>query len=243
MHIQIINSFSALNPVVLVTVSFFIIELHARNCRIIHIILKPFSFVLKRMNITTITSDSVMLAFATFLFLSSIKNIFVLYAMTRNINIHSSIDGSLYKTVLYVDPTIDFLSPTHIMFLVMPLVQCAFLVFIPSLLLIVYPTRVYRKMYGYLSTIKRLAVTAFVESLNSCFKDGVNGTHDYRLLAGVIMLSCAIIMEKTLDFELIQYQYPFLLFTFLSLIVSFARVFKSPNKNGMHCGGCFGEFC
>ena len=235
MHIQIINSFSALYPVVLVTVSFFIIELHARNYRIIHIILKPFSFVLKRMNITTITSDSVMLAFATFLFLSSIKNMFVLYAMTRNMNIHSSIDGSLYKTVLYVDPTIEFLSPTHIMFLVIPLVQCIFLVFIPSLLLIIYPTKVYTKMSGFLSARKRLAITAFVESLNSCLKDGLNGTHDYRLLAGVIMLSftlfnaCVIIMEKTLDFE---FSINILFFySLLSLIVSFARVFKSSITN------------
>ena len=55
---------------------------------------------------------------------------------------------------------------------------------IPSVLLCIYPTRVYRYLSRFLSARKRLAITAFAEALHSCFKDGLNGTRDYRALAG-----------------------------------------------------------
>ena len=54
----------------------------------------------------------------------------------------------------------------------------------PTLLLCIYPTRLYRYLSRYLNARKRLAITAFAEALHSCFKDGLNGTRDYRALAG-----------------------------------------------------------
>ena len=60
------------------------------------------------------------------------------------------------------------------------------LVLIPSLLLCVYPTRIYGCLSRLISGRKRLAITAFAEALNNCFKDGLNGTRDHRTLAGFI---------------------------------------------------------
>ena len=237
-HIQIINSFSALYPVLLVILSFFAIQLHAKyNCKGAMFVFRPFVFLFKKANVTTVTSDAVIRAFATFVFLSAVKNIFALYAITRRIKVHKSTDGLVYKSVLYDDPTIEYLSPTHIMFLVIPLGQCVFLVFIPSLLLIIYPTRVYRRMSECLSARKRLAITAFVESLNSCFKDGLNGTRDYRALAGVILFALPLFALLVLIIEfLMNDQYNMnILYCFivllLSLCVSYGRPFKSTVAN------------
>ena len=33
-----------------------------------------------------------------------------------------------------------------------------------------------------------MAITAFAEALHNCFKDGLNGTRDYRALAGLVIL-------------------------------------------------------
>ena len=35
---------------------------------------------------------------------------------------------------------------------------------------------------------KEKKITVFVETLNSCFKDGLNGTQDYRALAGLLLI-------------------------------------------------------
>ena len=73
------------------------------------------------------------------------------------------------------------------------------LVLIPSLLLCVYPTRIYGCLSRVVSARKRLAVTAFAEALNNCFKDGLNGTRDHRSLAGYIT-SLAIVVGTVIIF-------------------------------------------
>ena len=180
-HVLALNSLSALYPIFLVVVLFLLIELHSRNYTIVRVAVKPFSIVLKRTSIKSVTGGAVL---HTFAFLSTTKNLFILYAIIRIFHIFKSTDGSVYKLVLYTDPTIEYLSPTHIMFMIIPLLQCLFLV---SVLLIIYPTRLYRCLSKFISPRKQLAVTIFVESLNSCFKDGLNGTVDYRACAGVAM--------------------------------------------------------
>ena len=57
---------------------------------------------------------------------------------------------------------------------------------LPSVLYIIYPTRIYEYLSRSISARKRLAITAFTEALQSCFKDGLNGTQDYRALPGLI---------------------------------------------------------
>ena len=237
LHIQVIRSFSAVYPIILVIFSLLIIQLHAKNNTVTKIILKPFIFIFKKANTTPVTSDAVIRAFATFIFLSSIKNMFALYAIIRSTKVHTSIDGSVYKSVLYVDPTTEFFSPTHIIFLLIPLMQCLFLVFIPCVLLVIYPTRVYRWISGCLSARKRLAITAFVEPLNSCLKDGLDGTRDYRAFAGVLLFGpplfsiWVLIIEFVIDDEYNMNILFCYISSFLSLFVSFARPFKSTIAN------------
>ena len=108
--------------------------------------------------------------------------------MIQPVPVISSISGSVYKKVLYSDPSIEFYSREHILFLLLALIQCLFLVFLPSLLLFLYPTRLYRWISQFISARKQLAITTFVEALNHGFKDGLNGTRDYRALAGFLIV-------------------------------------------------------
>ena len=100
----------------------------------------------------------------------------------------SSISGSVYKKVLDRDPTIEYYSHEHTLYLLSALIQCLFLAFLPSLLLFLYPTRLYRWISQFISTRKQLAITTFVEALNHGFKDGLNGTRDYRAFAGFLIV-------------------------------------------------------
>ena len=70
------------------------------------------------------------------------------------------------------------------MCIVIAVAVCIPLAVCPALLLCLYPTRVYEKVSRCLSPRKRITITIFVEALHSCFKDGLNGTRDYRMLAG-----------------------------------------------------------
>ena len=60
-----------------------VIELHSRNNTIVRVAVKPFRFVLKKTSIKAVTGDAVLHTFATFVFLSTAKNLFTFYAMIR----------------------------------------------------------------------------------------------------------------------------------------------------------------
>ena len=107
----------------------------------------------------------------------------------------------------------------------------------PSILLILYPTRVYKVFSQKLSPRKQLAITAFVEALNCNLKDGLNGTRDYRSLAGLFLffLPCFsfcsnlinIAMNRDYNFNICV----FMTAALVSLLAGVLRPFKSSSGN------------
>ena len=64
----------------------------------------------------------------------------------------------------------------------------------PILVLIAYPTKLFRKLQKSLSSRTNLAIQAFVSPFQGCFKDGTNGTRDYRVLSGGILAILLLMM-------------------------------------------------
>ena len=190
-HIQLLPLATDIYPVVLVFITCILMELHARNYRIIHVLWKPISIPLKKLNIQSVSSGAIIHTLATFLLLSAFSLSYTLYNLCVKSSVHRSTNGTIYKTVLYYDSTITWFSSNHIPYIATALSVAIFLLFIPSLLLCVYPTRIYGYLSQYISIRKRLAITAFVEALQNCFKDGLNGTRDYRALSALFLIGAA----------------------------------------------------
>ena len=192
-HVHMLNFVPAIYPLILVIISCILMELHARNYRIVGILWKPFKGILSKANITAVTGDAVFHAFASFIFLSNISVMFTTYQVVNFVIVWNS-TGHFQKRVLYTDPTVEW--NTSILYILVAAVIFIFISLIPSLLLCIYPTRLYRYLSRFLSTRKRLAITAFAEALHSCFKNGLNGTRDYRALTGatfcIVLLLTAI---------------------------------------------------
>ena len=96
--------------------------------------------------------------------------------------------GVIQESFNYIDPTVKYFSHTFISYMLVAVVVSLSFSVIPSVFLCIYPTRVYRYLSRFLSARKQLAVTAFAEALHSSLKDGLNGTCDYRALAGAPVL-------------------------------------------------------
>ena len=232
-HIPILSLVTSIYPIVLVIITCILMELHARNYRIIHMIWKPFSIILKKINITTVTRDAVIHAFATFILLSASTLTYNASSIFAVIDVYQSIDGTVYRTAVYTDPMIAAFSHKHTPYIVIAVVPFIVLVLIPSVLLIVYPTRIYRCLSRFLSARKRLAITAFVEALHNSFKDGLNGTRDYRALAGFMIL-CGIVAPISDYIVGKHYVSPFTLAIgaiFLSFVLTYARPCKLTIAN------------
>ena len=185
--VLLLHSLTSSYPIVLVVTTWLLMELHSKNYRVIHKLWKPFSFILKKFHIEILSGRAIIRAFATFIFLSSTSTMYAVNAMTQSVTILSNRNGSKYKVSLYYDPVTSFRSEKYIVPFMLVSIQCVVIVFLPSILLILYPTQVYKVLSQKLSPRKQLAITAFVEALNCNFKDSLNGTRDYRSLAGIIL--------------------------------------------------------
>ena len=185
LHIQLLRFIPATFPILLVIIIFVLMELHARNCRVIQTLWKPFSIILDKTAITRVTNNSVIHAFASFIFLANSYVFTTFMNLFEDVNIHRE-DGSRYKHSLLLDPTLELFGYHHIQFIVVSSVPLFIFTLLPSLLHITYPTRIYEYFSRSISARKRLAITAFTEALQACFKDGLNGTRDYRALPGLI---------------------------------------------------------
>ena len=181
-QVDMLNFIPVTYSLVLVITSCILMELYARNYRV-RILWRPFKTILSKVNITAVTSDAVFRAFASFIFLSNTSLVYTLNKTVDRTNILNS-TGFVQKRVLFSDPTIEFPGQKIVPYFVIMGGCSICILVIPSVLLCIYPTRVYRYLSRFMSARKRLAITAFAEALHSCFKDGLNGTRDYRGLAG-----------------------------------------------------------
>ena len=91
-------------------------------------------------------------------------------------------------------------------------------------------------MSRFLNTRKQLAITTFVESLDCRLKEGLNGTRDYKALAGAIMIAFPLLNASVLItveiMTLISFPVVFL------LMLSYTMPFKSTAAN-MSLSYCF----
>ena len=183
-QVQLLRFVPVMFSVVLIALSLIAVELHSRNNKF-RKLCKPLCIIFPTRSRTAFNSDAIFHAFASIIFLSHSSVFLVVTSLMVNIPAYNY-NGSLYKQTVALDPTIEWLSKEHVKYIVVAAVPLTFLTLTPSVLLLVYPTRIYRCLSQYINARKRLAITAFVEALHSCFKDGLNGTIDYRALAGLI---------------------------------------------------------
>lgn len=62
-----------------------------------------------------------------------------------------------------------------------------FIILPPIIVLIAFPTRLFRWLQNRFSSRLNLAIHTFVNTFQGCYKDGLNGTRDYRALSGGIL--------------------------------------------------------
>ena len=75
---------------------------------------------------------------------------------------------------------------------------CVFIIFIliPTVLLIVYPTRLFRKCASCCGFQRWHAIHMFAESFQGQYKDGTNGTRDLRMVSAFFLILRILIVAS-----------------------------------------------
>ena len=177
----------AFYPVYLILVTFAFIKLHDNNFRLIVWVWRPFHRHFVHFRRRWDSKASIINTFTTFLLLAFSKILFVSFSLLYNINIryHPHIKG---KCVLYYDPTVECSSKENILFGVLALFVLTIFIFSPTILLILYPTRLFRRCVSCCRFRRWHALHMFVESFQGEYKDGANGTWDLRMASSSFLI-------------------------------------------------------
>ena len=189
-------------PLVLIFLTFVCIELHARNCTLLTVIWKPFHKCITRLRRSLDPRASIVNAFSTFLFLNLSKLIFIarnfIYMTEINVYHVGSKLSTIYRSFLYVDPNIHQYSRQHIPYLSLSATVLVVFCAIPTVLLCLYPTKFFRRPLRCCLPLQwQYGLGAFMDTFQGYYKDGSDGTRDYRVASIVHLVLVFIIVYRT----------------------------------------------
>ena len=183
----------AFYPILLVIVSYILIRLYCHNTRLAIWIWKLF----KRCSNTSGTKweiqGSIVNAFATFLLLSYMKVLVVSFDLLIYTEIYNQ-NGSDYMitSALYYDASVEMFSKEHLPYAITAIIVLLIVNVAPFLFLVFYPMKWFQKCLNALQ-VQRESVTIFIDCFQGYYKDGTNGTRDYRYFS-VAMYSLQVLM-------------------------------------------------
>jgi hypothetical protein len=183
---------AAMWPLALILIISVLMELHKRNFRMVGYPWLIISRVFPRKIKQHFVETNLVHTFATFLLLSYLKIIYTsssLLKITIPSRLYSGSD-TLHKSRWHsADPHIGYFSPKHLPYAIPALIIFLLLGAILPLVLLLYPTRCVSRLCG--GRIKGRywsAVKTFIEAFQGSYKDGTNGSRDYRTLPALYLL-------------------------------------------------------
>ena len=225
----------AVYPLLLIMLTYILIRLHMSRCRPIVWIWKPFGCLLgyfrKRSNIKTSLID----VFASFIFLSTSRIQMASYSFLISTHVHtlSITDNATQPTMkLYLlsAPTVEYFGREHLLFAMLALVLLLALALLPMILLFVYPFRCFQKLLNRYNLNSHVLRT-FMDVFQGSFKDGTEGTHDYRSFSALLLLP-GLVMGLIFSLTLSSYYTP-IATTFIAIYWGLFIIFQ-PYQRRLH---------
>ena len=198
-HALALEYLVAFYPIFLILITYACIKLHDNNFRPVVWLWKPFHRYFVHFRRRWDSKASIISAFTTFLLLSFSKILFVSFTLLYTFHVKYNYGDNPNKCVLYYDPTIECLTLEFSIFAA--IAGCVLVVFIicPTILLILYPTKLFRRCFTCCGFRRWHALHIFMESFQGQYKDGTNGTRDFRMASATFLILRILTMTMFLD--------------------------------------------
>ena len=175
----------AFYPLFLIMVVYICIQLHARDCKPLVYLWRPFH---KCISQRWSPSKSLVHTFAAFLLLSYSKILFVSFSFLQSGGYAQDSSGDKVGSLsTYYNATVPYFSTENLPFALLAISVLAIFVVLPVVILLLYPTRVFQRCIGCCNP-RWHALDAFVDAFQGYYKDGTNGTPDWRYFSGLYLI-------------------------------------------------------
>ena len=185
-YILYLDFIATIYPFILLLLTYALIKLHSKNFKPIVVLWHLSSRLFVRFYRAWDPRSAMIQAFASLFFLSYAKLSYIIwgaFAWSKD----RTADGHKTTNILYFDPNVPYLSTKHTLLMMFAATEGIFLVLPPLLILLVYPTSLYRKISDRISPVWRIRIQTYVEQFYGSVKDGTTATKDYRLLSTLFL--------------------------------------------------------
>ena len=172
-------------PLALIILTYTLVRLHYQNCTLVVWLWRPFIGCFARCRRQWNIQNSLVDAFATFLLLSYVKFLIVSFDILMP-TVSWDMNSAMQPPVLYYDGTVEYFGKdyVHLPYALLALAVLLVFTFLPILLLCVYPCRCFQRVLNRYHLSSQTLHT-FMDTFQGGFKDGKNGTRDFRYFAAV----------------------------------------------------------
>ena len=180
-----------LYPIALLAITYMLVRLYDRGCTTVFWACRPIHLCLARVRREFSIRSSLIDAFASFIVLSYIKIGYTTFLILQPTWIFSSngADGLF----VFIDPSVKLFRIRHLTYAVPAVVITVVFNVLPLMLLFLYPLRCFQKCLNRCH-LRCRALHTFVDAFQGCYKNGTDGTRDYRWFAGVHLLMRFVIV-------------------------------------------------
>ena len=186
-YIPFLETMAALYPFTLLLLTYILIELYARDCKLIVIIWKVIYPKCGCLFGSWNSDKSLIQVFATLFLLSFMKFMGVVNSTFLVSSVFNK-NGQVVTEVPFIDPTVTPFSSTYFSLIILSAVILVFFILPPVLVLLLFPTTCFMKVSTYLKPRWVLGLKIFTDTFYGSYKDGTNGTRDFRPVAGILFL-------------------------------------------------------
>ena len=150
---------------------------------------KCLSKVCKTMSTSWDPKRTILHTFATFFLLSYTKLLFTSLSLLLTVHSYNIMGQRVSNsTVLLFDPSIRFLYSEHVPYVSLALFFLLICIVTPPILLVLYPTKLFRKCVDRLGFQRWDILHQITDVFQGWFKDGTEGTVDYRFLSAFFLI-------------------------------------------------------
>ena len=188
-YIPYLEFLATIYPFVLLLLTYGLMQLHTRNFGPVVVLWGVLSRVFVQFYRAWNPRSSMIPAFASLFFLSYAKLTYLIWeAFARSpYKCDTGLPASS-KHLFYADPNVPYNSTKHRVSMIFSVAVAIFGFLPPLLILLVYPTKLYRQISSHISPKWRIRIKTYSELFHGSFKDGTNGTRDYRFLSVWVLL-------------------------------------------------------
>ena len=176
----------AVYPLVLIALCYTLLQLNACNIRFILRLLRPFHVCSTRIRNQVDARTSLIDAFATFLLISYVKLLSISFDLLAPTQVYNA-TGHKTGLYLYYDASVEYFGKQHLPYAITALAVVLAFILLPLLLLMAFPMKCFQRRLGKCN-MQFQVLRIFMDSFQGCYKDGTNGTRDFRYFPAVYLL-------------------------------------------------------